>query len=76
MRFKSSVSGAALRDAGLAAGFLALAFDLAGAAFFAGALVFLAAGFLPDGLLATVFLAAGFLTAFFFLAGLRGSSSG
>jgi hypothetical protein len=86
IRFKSSVSGAGLRGTGLAAtGFLALAldlaWDLAGAGFFAGGLAFLAAGFLPTGFLLAGFLpmdflAAGFLTAFFFLAGLRGSSSG
>jgi hypothetical protein len=76
MRFKSSVSGAALRATGLAAaGFLALALDLAGAGFFAGAFAFLVAAFLLAGFLPMDFLAAGFLTAFFFLAGLRGSSS-
>jgi len=82
MRFRSSVSGAALRATGLAAaGFLALAFALAGAGFFADGLAFLAAGFLLAAFFAAGFLpadvlAAGFLAAFFFLAGLRGSSSG
>jgi hypothetical protein len=79
MRFKSSVSGAALRGrwalaltgflaAGLAlAVFFALAFAGAFlAAFFAGAFF---AVFLPA-------FATGFLAAFFFFAGLRGSSSG